>query len=100
MRSVLPDPQASPFRHRVRALNAHPVRPGAYVLYWMTAYRRRRYNLVLQWAVAWAEVLELPLVVFEALRAGHHWASARTPPFILEGMEDQKREFADSPAHF
>ena len=49
---------------RVRALNGSPfARDGEYVLYWMVAARRGRYNFALQQAAAHARALKLPLLV-------------------------------------
>jgi len=80
---------------RIRAANVHPAREdGDYVLYWMIAARRSRYNFGLQRAAEWARRLGRPLVVLEALRAGHPWASARLHRFVLDGMADNARRFA------
>jgi deoxyribodipyrimidine photo-lyase len=74
---------------RVQAVNDRPVNPkGAFVLYWMIAYRRTRWNFALQRAVDWARHLEKPLVILEALRVGYPWASDRLHRFILDGMAD------------
>ena len=74
---------------RIRRCNDAPVRPeGAYVLYWMIAARRTRWNFGLQRAVEHGRALGLPLVVFEPMRAGHRWACARFHHFVLDGMAD------------
>ena len=40
---------------RIRSGNEHPTRTdGAYVLYWMTSFRRLGWNFALQRAVDWA----------------------------------------------
>lgn len=81
---------------RVRAANRAGIAPeGDFVLYWMTAARRVRSNFALQHAVAHALALGRPLVVFEALRCGYPWASDRLHRFILEGMADNARAFAE-----
>ena len=86
---------------RVRALNQRPVNPdGAYVLYWMTAARRPRYNYALEHAAAQARVLKRPLVVFEALRAGYPWASERLHRFVIDGMHANRAAFAGSEASY
>ena len=80
---------------RVRALNDRPVRrAGDFVLYWMTAYRRPRWNYSLQRAVDWSRELSKPLVVFEALRCDYTWASARFHRFVIEGMQANAAAFA------
>ncbi|RPJ38210.1 MAG: deoxyribodipyrimidine photolyase, partial [Deltaproteobacteria bacterium] len=57
---------------RLQVLNNAPVNPwGEYVLYWMIANRRTTWNFSLDEAVSWAEKLNKPLLVLEALRAGY-----------------------------
>jgi deoxyribodipyrimidine photo-lyase len=74
---------------RVQALNSIPVHSNNdFVLYWMTAYRRTRFNFALQRAVVWAEKLRKPLVILEAVRCNYRWASDRLHQFILDGMLD------------
>ncbi|MDB4977366.1 MAG: photolyase FAD-binding protein [Myxococcaceae bacterium] len=80
---------------RVRALNASAVAPqGKYVLYWMVAARRPRFNFALEQAVGHARSLKLPLVVFEPLRASYPWASTRLHTFVVQGMAAQAEHFA------
>ncbi|NTV33475.1 MAG: deoxyribodipyrimidine photolyase, partial [Deltaproteobacteria bacterium] len=72
---------------RVTRCNEVPVHEkGDYVLYWMTAFRRTRWNFSLQHAVDWANRLAKPLLVFEALRIGYPWASDRFHRFVIDGM--------------
>ncbi|MFN0007869.1 MAG: deoxyribodipyrimidine photolyase [Planctomycetota bacterium] len=79
---------------RIRAMNAAPFRTdGRYVLYWMTAARRARWNFALDRAVELARDLDRPLIVLEALRAGYPWASERLHRFVLDGMADNARAF-------
>ena len=48
-----------------------PPQPAAdYVVYWMTAARRTRWNFALQRAVDWASELQRPLVIVEVRRRG------------------------------
>ncbi len=76
----------------MRACNERPVRPdGAYVLYWMTAFRRTGWNFALQRAVENARSLGKPLVVLEGLRCGYRWASDRLHAFVIQGMTDNAR---------
>ncbi len=80
---------------RVRQLNDAPPNPrGAFVLYWMTAARRARYNVALERALAWARELNRPLLVFEPLRCDYPYASERLHRFIIEGMHDNAAAFA------
>jgi len=86
---------------RVRlGIDAPPREDGAYVLYWMTMYRRAEWNLALERAARWAERLGRPLVVLEALRCDYPWASERLHRFMLEGMRDNVAAFAGKPAHY
>jgi len=81
---------------RIRAGNGEAVRPdGDYVLYWMIAFRRSRYNFSLQRAVDWAQEFRKPLIIFEALRCGYRWASDRLHYFVIQGMADNQK-FLDS----
>jgi deoxyribodipyrimidine photo-lyase len=83
--SVVPD-------IRVRACNHAPVRAdGAFVLYWMIAFRRTTWNFSLERAVEWAKEFRKPLVIFEPLRIGYRWASDRLHRFVLDGMADNLR---------
>ena len=80
---------------RVRQANELHVRAdGDFVLYWMTAFRRTRYNFALQRAVEWANHLAKPLLVLEPLRVDYPWASDRFHRFIIDGMADNAAAFA------
>ena len=77
---------------RRRTLHDAPLRPGGgYVLYWMTASRRTRWNFALDRALELATELGRPLVVLEALRCDYPWASDRLHRFVLQGMADNAR---------
>lgn len=81
--------------NRVVESNSAPVNTdGDYVLYWMTANRRLRFNFSLQRAVEWAQELGKPVLVFEALRSGYEWASIRFHRFVIQGMADNKEAAA------
>ncbi|HBL45082.1 deoxyribodipyrimidine photolyase [Gimesia sp.] len=86
---------------RIRTLNQAPLQQnGDYVLYWMIANRRTRYNFSLQRAVDLSKELNKPLLVFEALRCGYEWASDRLHRFVLQGMADNRKSLQDSPAGY
>jgi len=79
---------------RVQEANRAPVNEaGRFVLYWMIAHRRTRWNYSLDRAIDWAIELNRPLVVLEALRCGYDWASDRLHAFVLKGMSDNQRRF-------
>ncbi len=80
---------------RLRAVNDRPIRlNGEFVVYWAIAARRRRANFALQRAVELANQLHRPLLVVEALRCGYRWASDRLHAFVLQGMADNRDDFA------
>ncbi len=80
---------------RIREANAAPVREDrAWVVYWMIAARRARFNFGLQRAAGWARRLGKPLLVFEPLRSGYRWASDRLHAFVIDGMADNAAAFA------
>lgn len=86
---------------RVRSLNHQTVRAnGDFVLYWMTAYRRTRFNFALQRAVDWCEELGKPLVILEALRTNYRWASDRFHQFIIDGMIDNAKAIEETNASY
>jgi deoxyribodipyrimidine photo-lyase len=62
----------------------------------MVAYRRGHSNFALDRAAQWATQLGKPLVVFEALRCDYQWASDRLHHFVVQGMRDNARRFADT----
>jgi deoxyribodipyrimidine photo-lyase len=79
---------------RIHVLRDVAPRAGRFVLYWMTATRRPRWNYALDRAVDLALELRKPLVVLEALRADYPWASDRLHRFVLDGMRSNDSAFA------
>lgn len=78
----------------LRISGAGALRPdGKWVVYWMTSARRTADNHALDRALELARELDRPLVVLEALRCDHRWASPRFHRFVLEGMADNARAF-------
>lgn len=73
---------------RVSALNKLPVARGDYVLYWMQQSQRAACNHALEYALARANELELPLLVTFGLTDGYPEANARHYSFMLEGLRD------------
>lgn len=93
---MIPAPTFSPARLRVA--NDRPVSgTGEYVLYWMLAARRTRFNFGLERAAELARALGRPLVVFEGLRVGYRWASDRFHRFVLQGMAENSRRLVGRP---
>lgn len=82
---------------RIRQLNQNEINSdGDYVVYWMIANRRVHSNYSFQRAVEWAQKLDKPLIVFEALRINYRWASDRIHRFVMQGMADQRKNLEDS----
>jgi len=74
---------------RIRPGNASNANlKGDYILYWMVANRRTRWNFSLQRALDWSRELRKPLLIVEPLSCDYPWASDRFHQFILEGMID------------
>jgi deoxyribodipyrimidine photo-lyase len=86
---------------RVTQCNTRPVNGhGEYVLYWMTAYRRRHFNFALERAVFWATELRKPLLIFEPLACRYPWANARFHAFVVDGMVQNVASFKDAPVTY
>ncbi len=82
---------------RIRDCNDAPVSAGAsYVLYWMIANRRTRWNFALDRAIEIAREIGKPLVVLEALRCDYPWACDRFHRFVLDGMRNNKKALVDT----
>jgi deoxyribodipyrimidine photo-lyase len=73
---------------RIRRLNDHDPRKGRYVLYWMQASQRERYNHALEYAATRANALNQPLVVGFALTDAFPEANLRHYRFMLEGLRE------------
>ncbi len=76
------------FKGRITELNDRPVRKGRYVLYWMQASQRARYNHALEYALVRANELGLPPLVCFGLTADYPEAAARHYRFMLEGIRE------------
>jgi len=86
---------------RIRPCNDRPHRAdGLWVVYWMIAQRRVRYNFALQRAVEWASRLGRPLLVLEALSCDYPWASDRFHRFVVEGLADNARALRNAEVRY
>jgi deoxyribodipyrimidine photo-lyase len=86
---------------RIRALNDRPIDPGrAYVLYWMTAFRRLTANFALERAVEIARQTGCPLLIFEPIRVDYAFASDRLHRFVLEGMAEHAQALEGTPVTY
>ncbi len=75
---------------RVRVLRGgeHAAKSPEFVLYWCQIFRRGTDNAALEYALARANELDLPLVVYEAIRPDYPFASERFHTFVLEGAKE------------
>lgn len=86
---------------RVSLLNdREPNAKGRYVLYWMQMTRCAHHNHVLNFAIQKANEFKLPLVVYEGLKYYYPWASDRLHRFILEGVQEKRKEFTHVGARY
>ncbi|NLD38035.1 MAG: deoxyribodipyrimidine photolyase [Desulfatiglans sp.] len=78
---------------RINKVNSKGINPdGGFILYWMTANRRLKWNYSLDRAIEWAQKLAKPLMVLEAIDCNYEWACDRFHGFIINGMRDNFRE--------
>lgn len=88
---LLPDA----LRPRATALNARDCDPdGRFVLYWMRTALRAHENPALDAAVELANVLGVPVLIYQGLSERYPFASDRHHRFILEGARDVQAECA------
>jgi deoxyribodipyrimidine photo-lyase len=73
---------------RARFLNAQPIRPGRYVLYWMQQAQRAHANPALEHAIAKANEAGLPVLVGFGLTGDYPDANRRHYAFMLEGLAE------------
>lgn len=81
---------------RVRLLNEKAENnEGKYILYWMQMFKRTTHNHALNFAIREANLRKIPLIVYEGLKYYYPWASDRIHTFILEGVEEKRKAFAE-----
>ena len=86
---------------RITQCNASPVNgAGKYVLYWMIAYRRTRFNFALDRSIFWATELRKPLLIFEPLVCNYRWASTRFHQFVIDGMRENLAALKSAPVTY
>ena len=79
---------------RIKYLNNKDVVDGGYVLYWMQASQRSEYNHALEYAIAQANKLKLPVVVVFGITDGYPETNLRHYTFMLEGLVGVKQALA------
>lgn len=91
-KTVIPDGMLHP--SRVKPLNHAPEQSGAYVLYWMQASVRSRYNHALEHAIQEANQRQLPVLVCFGLTPSFPEANLRHYAFLFEGLRDVQKSLA------
>jgi deoxyribodipyrimidine photo-lyase len=80
---------------RLRVLNdVEPDPQGSYVLYWMQASQRTRFNHALERAIELANERDEPVVVCFGLTDDYPEANERHYAFMLEGLRDVEQNLA------
>jgi deoxyribodipyrimidine photo-lyase len=75
---------------RIKHFNDSRKTSGDYVLYWMQASQRAKYNHALEFAVEKANELRQPLIVYFGLTINYPEANLRHYRFMLEGIQETK----------
>ncbi|MBN1123469.1 MAG: deoxyribodipyrimidine photo-lyase [Sedimentisphaerales bacterium] len=81
-------------KERIEQLNQRPIRDGRYVLYWMQAAQRARYNHALEYAVRTANERGKPVVAVFGLTDAYPEANLRHYAFLLQGLSCVQKELA------
>lgn len=77
---------------RIVHLNRHITVRGDFILYWMQASQRARYNHALEYAIQCANELRLPIAVLFCLIDDYPEANERHFVFMLQGLQETVRE--------
>jgi deoxyribodipyrimidine photo-lyase len=78
---------------RIHLLNRNTEQKGAWVLYWMQQSQRAHDNPALEYAIAQANRLDLPVLVVFALTDSYPEANRRHYRFMLEGLAETRRSW-------
>lgn len=73
---------------RISLLNKSRARKGKYVLYWMQASQRAKYNHALEFAIRQANERNEPVLVYFGLTDKYPEANERHYYFMLEGLKE------------
>ena len=76
------------------------ISSSSYVVYWVIAFKRTKYNFALQRAVEWANKLSQPLVILEPLILDYPMSSLRFHKFMFDGMKEMNNEISKSNAYY
>ena len=86
---------------RIRVLkDLHVNEEGDFVVYWMTATRRYKYNAALERAIEIALAIDKPLLVVEGVSIRHRWTSERVITFMVQGLVENIETFRDLPVSY
>ena len=77
---------------RIKVFNDKKIVGGEYVLYWMQASQRSYYNHALEYAIDFANTLNLPIIVIFVLIEGFPHANERHYKFMLEGITEVQKD--------
>ncbi len=78
---------------RISYLNEKEEQEGNYIIYWMQAAQRIKYNQALETAIRIANKRSLPLVVYFEINTDFPEANLRHYYFMLEGLQEVKQNF-------
>ena len=78
---------------RIHRLDSRSPAPGKCVLYWMQQSQRAEFNPALEYAIAQANALHLPVVVGFALTSFPE-ANRRHYQFMLAGLRETEKRLA------
>ena len=99
--SALLKPEDSRLEPRIRVLKNLPIdMSGDFVVYWMTATRRYKYNAALERAVEISLSINKPLLVIEGVSVRHRWTSERVVTFMVQGLVENISIFNDLPVSY
>ena len=99
--SALLKPEDSRLEPRIRVLKNLPIdMSGDFVVYWMTATRRYKYNAALERAVEIALSINKPLLVIEGVSVRLRWTSERVVTFMVQGLVENISVFSDLPVSY
>lgn len=80
---------------RISYLNEKEEQKGKYIIYWMQASQRVKYNQALETALRIANKRSLPLLVYFEINTDFPEANLRHYYFMLEGLQEVKQKLND-----
>jgi deoxyribodipyrimidine photo-lyase len=73
---------------RIKKLNNNIFQDNKFILYWMQASQRTKYNHALEYAIQRANILRVPLVVIFCLTDNYPEANLRHYYFMIQGLNE------------